>query len=56
MTSSRHRRGCVASDRVVAGSVCFGVEGEVVETASDPFRSATGEQPVVCEGSEGLPA
>ena len=27
----------------VAGSVCVRVEGEVVETASDPLRSATGE-------------
>ena len=39
----------------VAGSVCVRVEGEVVETASDPLRSATGEQPVVCEGNEEFP-
>ena len=32
--------------------VCVMVEGEVVETASDPLWSATDEQPVVCQGTE----
>ena len=41
--------------RLVAGSVCVQVEGEVVKTASDPAWSAPYEQPVVCEGSEKFP-
>ena len=41
--------------RVSVRGICVGVVGEVVETASDPLRSAAGEQPVVCEGSEEFP-
>lgn len=38
-----------------SGSVCVGLAGEVVETASDPFRPAAGEQPAVSQPNEEFP-